>query len=179
MWLTFSKRRAIKSWHMRKLANELNLSGACRRKITKQSWNQLSGVERCSLPVDTDVRFLYKVTNESGDTSPSARPLRVLRRALCSVRFYPWTLEPIVHSILGKRFIEHAFLCNKLSHPPCPCPNFPDSTASLSLSLFLFFFFLTGSGTFILLAHLSRFWGGASHVRQKVQTGLVTTWGLR
>ncbi|XP_030278356.1 uncharacterized protein LOC115584775 [Sparus aurata] len=41
------------------------------------------------------------------------------------------------------------------------------------------FYDLAGSGTFILLAHLSRFWGGASHVRQKVQTGLVTTWGLR
>ncbi|XP_054465195.1 uncharacterized protein si:ch211-210c8.6 [Anoplopoma fimbria] len=41
------------------------------------------------------------------------------------------------------------------------------------------FYDLAGSGTFILLAHLSRFWGGASHVRQKVQTGLVTAWGLR
>ncbi|KAJ0064851.1 hypothetical protein NL108_016403, partial [Boleophthalmus pectinirostris] len=35
------------------------------------------------------------------------------------------------------------------------------------------------SGTFILLVHLSRIWGGARHVRQNVQTGLVTTWGLR
>ncbi|XP_071333292.1 uncharacterized protein [Trachinotus anak] len=41
------------------------------------------------------------------------------------------------------------------------------------------FYDLAGSGTFILLAHLSRIWGGASHVRQKVQTGLVTAWGLR
>lgn len=36
-----------------------------------------------------------------------------------------------------------------------------------------------GSGTFILLTHLSRIWGGASHARQKVQAGLVTVWGLR
>lgn len=41
------------------------------------------------------------------------------------------------------------------------------------------FFFQPGSGTFILLAHLSRMWGGANHIRQKVQTGLVTAWGLR
>uniref|UniRef100_A0A672FCL7 Uncharacterized LOC115408908 n=1 Tax=Salarias fasciatus TaxID=181472 RepID=A0A672FCL7_SALFA len=41
------------------------------------------------------------------------------------------------------------------------------------------FYDLAGSGTFILLAHLSRFWGGANHTRQKVQTGLVTAWGLR
>lgn len=41
------------------------------------------------------------------------------------------------------------------------------------------FYDLAGSGTFILLAHLSRIWGGASHIRQKVQTGLVTAWGLR
>ncbi|MEQ2248278.1 hypothetical protein ILYODFUR_017590 [Ilyodon furcidens] len=41
------------------------------------------------------------------------------------------------------------------------------------------FYDLAGSGTFILLAHLSRIWGGASHTRQKVQTGLVTAWGLR
>ncbi|XP_060930937.1 uncharacterized protein si:ch211-210c8.6 [Limanda limanda] len=41
------------------------------------------------------------------------------------------------------------------------------------------FYDLAGSGTFILLAHLSRIWGGANHVRQNVQTGLVTAWGLR
>lgn len=41
------------------------------------------------------------------------------------------------------------------------------------------FYDLAGSGTFILLAHLSRIWGGARHVRQNVQTGLVTAWGLR
>ncbi|KAI3357721.1 hypothetical protein L3Q82_016131, partial [Scortum barcoo] len=41
------------------------------------------------------------------------------------------------------------------------------------------FYDLAGSGTFILLAHLSRIWGGAGHLRQKVQTGLVTAWGLR
>ncbi|KAM9752935.1 uncharacterized protein ACNS7B_009235 [Menidia menidia] len=41
------------------------------------------------------------------------------------------------------------------------------------------FYDLAGSGTFILLAHLSRIWGGARHTRQKVQTGLVTAWGLR
>lgn len=121
---------------MRKLENELRCLQAW---ITKQSWSQLLGVERCGSPVDTNVGFLYKITNESGDTSSSARPLRVLRRRLCSVSFYPWTLEPIVCSVLGKRFIEHAFLCNKLSHPPCPCPNRPDS---LSLSLSFFFFSL-------------------------------------
>ncbi|XP_023660744.1 uncharacterized protein [Paramormyrops kingsleyae] len=36
-----------------------------------------------------------------------------------------------------------------------------------------------GSGTFILLVHLSHTWGGRRHVRQSVQTGLVTAWGLR
>ncbi|XP_056130382.1 uncharacterized protein si:ch211-210c8.6 [Lampris incognitus] len=41
------------------------------------------------------------------------------------------------------------------------------------------FYDLTGSGTFILLAHLSRLWGGAGHVRQNVQTWLVTAWALR
>nr|XP_060620027.1 uncharacterized protein LOC132768294 [Anolis sagrei ordinatus] len=41
------------------------------------------------------------------------------------------------------------------------------------------FFDLAGSGTFILLAHLSLSWGNSSHPRQQVQTGLVTIWGLR
>ncbi|CAB1329974.1 unnamed protein product [Coregonus sp. 'balchen'] len=34
------------------------------------------------------------------------------------------------------------------------------------------FYDLAGSGTFILLAHLSRYWGGTRHLRQNVQTGL-------
>ncbi|XP_062871820.1 uncharacterized protein si:ch211-210c8.6 [Trichomycterus rosablanca] len=41
------------------------------------------------------------------------------------------------------------------------------------------FFDLAGTGTFILLAHLSSLWNGTRHLRQKVQTGLVTAWGLR
>ncbi|XP_026864287.2 uncharacterized protein si:ch211-210c8.6 [Electrophorus electricus] len=41
------------------------------------------------------------------------------------------------------------------------------------------FYDIAGSGTFILLAHLSRRWGGTSYLRQNVQTGLVTAWGLR
>ncbi|KAM9505411.1 uncharacterized protein ACWYII_047825 [Salvelinus alpinus] len=41
------------------------------------------------------------------------------------------------------------------------------------------FYDLAGSGTFILLAHLSRYWGGTRHLRQNVQTGLVTAWGVR
>lgn len=41
------------------------------------------------------------------------------------------------------------------------------------------FYDLAGSGTFILLAHLSHVWGGARHVRQNIQTWLVTVWGLR
>ncbi|KAL4623686.1 hypothetical protein GN956_G18681 [Arapaima gigas] len=41
------------------------------------------------------------------------------------------------------------------------------------------FYDLAGSGTFVLLAHLSRLWGGTGHLRQNVQTGLVTVWGLR
>ncbi|KAL1020700.1 hypothetical protein UPYG_G00003520 [Umbra pygmaea] len=41
------------------------------------------------------------------------------------------------------------------------------------------FYDLAGSGTFILLAHLSRYWAGTHHFRQNVQTGLVTAWGLR
>uniref|UniRef100_A0A8D0C0W8 Steroid 5-alpha reductase C-terminal domain-containing protein n=1 Tax=Salvator merianae TaxID=96440 RepID=A0A8D0C0W8_SALMN len=41
------------------------------------------------------------------------------------------------------------------------------------------FFDLAGSGTFILLAHLSLNWGETQHLRQQVQTGLVTVWGLR
>ncbi|KAI2649580.1 Sulfate adenylyltransferase subunit 1 [Labeo rohita] len=41
------------------------------------------------------------------------------------------------------------------------------------------FYDLAGSGTFIMLAHLSRIWGGNGHIRQNVQTGLVSAWGLR
>ncbi|XP_039602719.1 uncharacterized protein si:ch211-210c8.6 [Polypterus senegalus] len=41
------------------------------------------------------------------------------------------------------------------------------------------FYDLAGSGTFILLTHLSRHWGGRGFLRQKVQSGLVTLWGLR
>ncbi|KAF3861090.1 hypothetical protein F7725_001345 [Dissostichus mawsoni] len=40
------------------------------------------------------------------------------------------------------------------------------------------FYDLAGSGTFILLAHLSRVWGGASHLRQNVQTGLTRDFPL-
>ncbi|XP_005986214.1 uncharacterized protein SI:CH211-210C8.6 [Latimeria chalumnae] len=38
---------------------------------------------------------------------------------------------------------------------------------------------LTGSGTFVLLAHLSRRWGGTGYRRPQIQTGLVTVWGSR
>ncbi|XP_055044319.2 uncharacterized protein [Misgurnus anguillicaudatus] len=41
------------------------------------------------------------------------------------------------------------------------------------------FYDLAGSGTFVLLAHLSRLWGGHGHLRQNIQTGFVTAWGLR
>lgn len=52
----------------------------------------------------------------------------------CSlVYLYPWTLEPIVCSILSKRFIGHTLVCNKYSHQPCPLSNHPHST-TLSLS---------------------------------------------
>lgn len=81
--------------------------------------------------------------------------------------FYPWPLEPVICRTPGKRFIGHALLWNKWSDPPCQRPTY------LSPSV------LAGSGTFILLTHLSRTWGGASHARQKVQAGLVTAWGLR
>ncbi|KAM4701572.1 uncharacterized protein O3C94_002513 [Discoglossus pictus] len=41
------------------------------------------------------------------------------------------------------------------------------------------FYDLAGSGTFILLSHLSLQWSGARYLRQKIQTGLITVWGLR
>lgn len=162
-WLTFvssSERKKLRP--MTKLENELNQSGACRLEY-RQSSNHLLHVEQCSLPVDF---FIISQKNHL-DT----RPLLVLPCALSSSIFYPWTLEPIVCSFLGKRFIEHALLCRAIRHA-----HIPTTLQLVSLSSF---FFVPGSGTFILLAHLSRIWGGAGHIRQKVQTGLVTTWGLR
>ncbi|XP_069509767.1 uncharacterized protein [Ambystoma mexicanum] len=41
------------------------------------------------------------------------------------------------------------------------------------------FYDLAGSGTFVLLANLSLRWGHTQYLRQKIQTGLVTVWGLR
>ncbi|XP_029450881.1 uncharacterized protein LOC115087617 [Rhinatrema bivittatum] len=41
------------------------------------------------------------------------------------------------------------------------------------------FFDLAGSGTSLLLAHLTLRWGKTKHQRQKIQTWLVTLWGLR
>ncbi|XP_048474819.1 rac GTPase-activating protein 1-like [Rhincodon typus] len=41
------------------------------------------------------------------------------------------------------------------------------------------FYDLAGSGTFILLTHLSYRWSGTSYCRQKIQSTLVTVWGLR
>ncbi|XP_063808105.1 uncharacterized protein LOC135006610 [Pseudophryne corroboree] len=41
------------------------------------------------------------------------------------------------------------------------------------------FYDLAGSGTFILLAQLSLRWTGTKYIRQQVQTGLITVWGLR
>ncbi|XP_040196205.1 uncharacterized protein LOC120929076 [Rana temporaria] len=41
------------------------------------------------------------------------------------------------------------------------------------------FYDLAGSGTFILLSHLSLRWSGTSYLRQKIQTGLITVWGIR
>ncbi|XP_053564325.1 uncharacterized protein LOC128654441 [Bombina bombina] len=41
------------------------------------------------------------------------------------------------------------------------------------------FYDLAGSGTFILLSHLTLHWGGARYLRPKIQTGLITVWGLR
>ncbi|XP_018105658.1 uncharacterized protein XB5780651.S [Xenopus laevis] len=41
------------------------------------------------------------------------------------------------------------------------------------------FYDLAGSGTFILLAHLSLRWTGTRFLRQQVQTGLITVWGVR
>uniref|UniRef100_W5MBD3 Si:ch211-210c8.6 n=2 Tax=Lepisosteus oculatus TaxID=7918 RepID=W5MBD3_LEPOC len=38
---------------------------------------------------------------------------------------------------------------------------------------------LAGTGSFILLTHLSRRWGGHSYTRQTVHGWLVTAWGLR
>ncbi|XP_073525979.1 uncharacterized protein [Phyllobates terribilis] len=41
------------------------------------------------------------------------------------------------------------------------------------------FYDLAGSGTFILLSHLSLRWRGTKFFRQQVQTGLVTVWAVR
>ncbi|KAM3933113.1 uncharacterized protein RB166_000998 [Leptodactylus fuscus] len=41
------------------------------------------------------------------------------------------------------------------------------------------FYDLAGSGTFILLSHLSLQWTGIKYLRQQFQTGLITVWGLR
>ncbi|XP_060677062.1 uncharacterized protein si:ch211-210c8.6 isoform X2 [Hemiscyllium ocellatum] len=41
------------------------------------------------------------------------------------------------------------------------------------------FYDLAGSGTFIFLTHLSYRWNGTSYHRQKIQSTLVTVWGLR
>ncbi|XP_069828263.1 uncharacterized protein [Dendropsophus ebraccatus] len=41
------------------------------------------------------------------------------------------------------------------------------------------FYDLAGSGTFILLSHLSLRWTGTKFLRQQVQTGLITVWGIR
>ncbi|MEE6472201.1 hypothetical protein FKM82_009533 [Ascaphus truei] len=41
------------------------------------------------------------------------------------------------------------------------------------------FYDLAGSGTFILLSHLSLHWRGTRYLRQQIQTGLITAWGLR
>ncbi|CAI9557411.1 unnamed protein product [Staurois parvus] len=41
------------------------------------------------------------------------------------------------------------------------------------------FYDLAGSGTFILLSHLSLQWSGTNYLRQKIQTALITVWGIR
>ncbi|KAM4797233.1 uncharacterized protein WCC33_002249 [Rhinophrynus dorsalis] len=41
------------------------------------------------------------------------------------------------------------------------------------------FYDLAGSGTFILLSHLTLQWTGTKHLRQQIQTGLITVWGVR
>uniref|UniRef100_A0A8C5LMK5 Steroid 5-alpha reductase C-terminal domain-containing protein n=1 Tax=Leptobrachium leishanense TaxID=445787 RepID=A0A8C5LMK5_9ANUR len=41
------------------------------------------------------------------------------------------------------------------------------------------FYDLAGSGTFVLLAHVSLRWIGTKYLRQQIQTGLITLWGIR
>ncbi|XP_078390801.1 uncharacterized protein LOC144672726 [Cetorhinus maximus] len=41
------------------------------------------------------------------------------------------------------------------------------------------FYDLAGSGTFIVLTHLSYRWNRTSYHRQKIQSALITVWGLR
>ncbi|XP_030051319.1 uncharacterized protein C594.04c [Microcaecilia unicolor] len=41
------------------------------------------------------------------------------------------------------------------------------------------FYDLAGNVTFLLLAHLTLRWGRTKYLRQQIQTGLVTLWGLR
>ncbi|XP_038642586.1 uncharacterized protein si:ch211-210c8.6 [Scyliorhinus canicula] len=41
------------------------------------------------------------------------------------------------------------------------------------------FYDLAGSGTFIILTHLSYRWNSTSYSRQKIQSALITVWGLR
>ncbi|XP_063300904.1 uncharacterized protein LOC134597477 [Pelobates fuscus] len=41
------------------------------------------------------------------------------------------------------------------------------------------FYDLAGSGTFVLLAHVSLRWVGRRYMRQQIQTGLITLWGIR
>ncbi|KAM8977591.1 uncharacterized protein RCH25_047139 [Pelodytes ibericus] len=41
------------------------------------------------------------------------------------------------------------------------------------------FYDLAGSGTFVLLSHVSLRWVGTRYLRQQIQTGLITVWGIR
>lgn len=121
-----------------------------------------------------------------------------------SFLYQDWMTQSIV-SLLVLLWLFAAFctagdstleLCNQLSgvswvkdslNTPCPASgsavcsahDWTHPAAKHGLVSLLPSFFHPGSGTFILLAHLSRIWGGATHVRQKVQTGFVTAWGLR
>ncbi|CAJ0965149.1 unnamed protein product [Ranitomeya imitator] len=54
------------------------------------------------------------------------------------------------------------------------CGNKPLERVSFNYS-----WTIIGSGTFILLSHLSLRWRGAKFFRQQVQTGLVTVWAVR
>ncbi|XP_053313725.1 uncharacterized protein LOC128475277 [Spea bombifrons] len=41
------------------------------------------------------------------------------------------------------------------------------------------FYDLAGSGTFVLLSHVSLRWIGTKYLRQRIQTGLITIWAVR